>query len=239
MPMIGTRKLYYLLKGEFETRELKIGRDKLIEILRKSGKLIIKKRKYVQTTNSKHWLRKYPNLLRGKEINQREQVWVSDITYIRTDDGFCYLTLVTDAYSRKVMGYDINRGLSNEGTIKAIEMAIKNRLDESQLIHHSDRGLQYCSREYVELLKRNRIKISMTEKSDPYENALAERMNRTIKEEFLIVESFRNYEIARQTIEESIKIYNNERPHLSCRMFTPEEVHGIKINPIRATPSWG
>lgn len=238
MPRIGTRKIYYLLKKEYQSIGIKVGRDKLFEILRKNNMLIAKRRKYIQTTNSKHWLKKYPNLIKALELDRPEKLWVSDITYVRTDDGFCYLTMITDAYSRKIVGYNASRSLATESTLKALQMAIKSRRKTGELIHHSDRGLQYCSKEYIELLEKNDIKISMTEESSPYENALAERMNRTIKEEFLITEKFRDYELLKKTVAESIDIYNSERPHLSCGMSYPAEVHKQINNPSRATPSW-
>lgn len=239
MPRIGTKKLYHILKGEFESKAIKVGRDKLFEILRKNQMLITKRRRYIQTTNSKHWLKKYPNLIKALKTDRPERLWVSDITYIRTDDGFCYLTMITDAYSRKIVGYSTSKTLGTEGPIEALKMAIKNKCSKRELIHHSDRGLQYCSREYVELLEKNQIRISMTEGSDPYENALAERMNRTIKEEFLITEKIRDYELLKKTVAESIDIYNAERPHLSWGMLCPAYVHEQIINPSRATPSWG
>ncbi len=239
MPRIGTRKLYYILTDELKQEGIKLGRDKMFEILSKNNMLIKNRRRYVQTTNSKHWLKKYPNLIKGIEIDRPEKLWVSDITYIRTDDGFCYLTMITDAYSRKIVGYNISKSLGSEAALQALQMAIKDRKSSQELIHHSDRGLQYCSKEYVELLKRQKIRISMTEQSDPYENALAERMNRTIKEEFLLIEKFRDYQILEKTVAESVKIYNTERPHLSCGMQYPADVHDKRINPSRATPSWG
>jgi transposase InsO family protein len=239
MPRIGTRKIYHILRGEFEAKGIKVGRDKLFEILRNNRLLITRGKRYIQTTNSKHWLKKYPNLIKGLEIYGPERLWVSDITYIRTDEGFCYLTMITDAYSRKIVGYTTSKTLGTEGTIEALKMAIKNRRSTGELIHHSDRGLQYCSREYVELLEKNQIKISMTEGSDPYENALAERMNRTIKEEFLLTEKIRDYQILQKTVAESVDIYNTERPHLSCAMQYPADVHEQINNPSRATPSWG
>jgi transposase InsO family protein len=239
MPRIGTRKLYYKLKGEFEEKEIKVGRDKLFEILRNKQMLITRRRRYIQTTNSKHWLKKYPNLIKAIAIDRPERLWVSDITYIRTKDGFSYLSMITDAYSRKIVGYNTSKTLGTEGTIEALKMAINNRVSKDELIHHSDRGLQYCSKEYVGLLEKNNIRISMTEQSDPYENALAERMNRTIKEEFLFIEKFTGNQQLAKTVEESVKIYNTERPHLSCGMLNPAEVHEKIINPSRATPSWG
>ena len=239
MPRIGTRKIYYKLKREFEEKEIKIGRDKLFEILRNKQMLVTRRRRYIQTTNSKHWLKKYPNLIKALDVDRSEKLWVSDITYVRTDEGFCYLTMITDAYSRKIVGYNASRSLGTDTTLEALKMAIKSRQSKGELIHHSDRGLQYCSKEYVEMLKENQIKISMTEASDPYENALAERMNRTMKEEFLITEKIRDYELLKKTVAESIDIYNSERPHLSCGMAYPAEVHKQIINPSRATPSWG
>lgn len=225
MPMLGTRKLYWLLKDCFELEGIKIGRDKLFELLKNNKMLITKKRKYLKTTNSKHWLKKYPNLIRELSLSNPEELWVSDITYIRSEEGFGYLAMITDAYSRKIMGFDLSNSLSTKGSLRALEMALKQRNYSGSLIHHSDRGLQYCSREYTELLKKNDIEISMTEKYDPYENALAERMNRTIKEEFLLVNSFKNLVLAEKAVNVSVDIYNNKRPHLSCSMLTPNHVH--------------
>lgn len=232
MPRIGTRKLHYILTEELKQEGIKLGRDKMFEILGKNGLLIKKRKRYVQTTNSKHWLKKYPNLIKGLEIERPEKLWVSDITYIRTEEGFCYLTMITDAYSRKIVGYNTSKSLGNEGVIQALQMAIKNRKTREELIHHSDRGLQYCSKEYVELLEASKIKISMTEQSDPYENALAERMNRTIKEEFLMIDKFRDYQLLKRTVAESVDIYNTERPHLSCAMQYPADVHKQKLTPV-------
>jgi len=225
MPMLGTRKLYWILEERFKSEGIKLGRDKLFEILRKNRMLILKKRKYIQTTNSKHWLKKYPNLTRGIVLRRPEELWVSDITYIRTEEGFGYLSLITDAYSRKIMGYDLSSSLSSKGNTRALKMALRAKKYSGSLLHHSDRGLQYCSKEYIGLLKKNNIEISMTEKYDPYENALAERMNRTLKEEFLLSESFKNLELANKTVSASVNIYNNLRPHLSCSMLTPNQVH--------------
>jgi transposase InsO family protein len=225
MPKLGTRKLYWLLKDRFKSEDIKLGRDKFFELLKKNKMLIVKKRKYIQTTDSKHWMKKYPNLTRGIVIKRPEALWVSDITYIRTEEGFGYLALITDAYSRKIMGYDLSDSLSAKGSIRALKMAIKAKNYTGRLLHHSDRGYQYCSKEYTQLLKENNIEISMTEKYDPYENALAERMNRTLKEEFLFTESFKNMRLAERTIKESVEIYNNLRPHLSCSMLTPNKLH--------------
>ena len=225
MPRIGTRKLYYLIKAELLERNLKIGRDVLFKFLRAEQMLIKPKRSYVKTTNSKHWMKKYPSLIENREITRPEQVWVSDITYIKTEKGNAYLSLITDAYSKKIMGYALLNSLSTQGPLMALDMAITNRKYSYPLIHHSDRGLQYCCSSYIDKLKKSDISISMTQNGDPYENAIAERVNGILKYEFLLVEGFKDHNIALQVIKESIEIYNNERPHLTCRMLTPSQAH--------------
>ena len=226
MPRIGTRKLLYLLESDLRRSNIKMGRDVFFDFLRAEHLLIKPKRSYIKTTNSKHWMKKYPNLLEGKPIRRPEQVWVSDITYIKTDNKHQYLSLITDAYSKKIMGFGLNPDLSVEGPLKALHMALKNRKYPTQkLIHHSDRGLQYCSSDYVEKLRSNEIEISMTQNGDPYENAIAERINGILKYEFLLIDGFRDQLEALSTIKDSIKIYNQERPHLSCAMLTPEQAH--------------
>jgi putative transposase len=187
--------------------------------------LIKPKRRYVQTTFSRHWMRKYPNLVRQQAITRAEQVWVSDITYIKTDEGNSYLTMITDAYTRKIMGYKMSQTMEASATKEALQMAINNRSYKESLIHHSDRGLQYCSKEYVELAESNGMQMSMTEQSDPYENALAERMNRTIKEEFGLNEVIKDHEQARLIVEQAILLYNTKRPHLALNYRTPDQVH--------------
>jgi putative transposase len=180
LPRLGGKKLYHQIQPYLQAKGIKMGRDKLFKVLSYYDLLIKPKRRYIQTTMSKHWLRKYPNLYKEQTITRPEQVWVSDITYIKTDEGNCYLNLVTDVYSRKIMGYAIADTMDTSGMKKAFEMAVsKRKYPAHQLIHHSDRGLQYCGQEYVQIAVDNNIKISMTEQSDPYENALAERMNRT------------------------------------------------------------
>lgn len=222
MPRLGARKLHYLLKGE-----LGIGRDKLFEWLRDEGLLICKKRRYTVTTNSRHWMRKYPNLIKGITLVRPEQVWVADITYIDTaEDGNAYLHLVTDAYSKQVMGYELCGNMEAASTFKALQMAVNKREYKDQpLIHHSDRGLQYCSKIYTDYLKQWHIAISMTENGDPYENAIAERMNGILKDEFGLAERLNNISQAMQQAAQSIRIYNNLRPHLSCSMLTPVQMH--------------
>ncbi len=225
MPRIGTRKLYYLIKNDLERLNIKIGRDVLFNFLRAEHLLIKPKRNFIKTTNSRHWMRKYPNLTKDIVVTRPEQLWVSDITYIKTDQGHGYLSLITDAYSKRIMGYELLDNLSTEGPLNALKQALKNRKYSQEIIHHSDRGLQYCSADYTQLLKSNNIKISMTENGDPYENAVAERVNGILKYEFLLTQGFKNHLQAMAVIQESIGIYNEYRPHLSCRMLTPNIAH--------------
>ena len=240
MPHIGTRKLHHLLEESFRQESIKVGRDKLFYILGYAKLLQKPKRMYAQTTNSKHWMRKYANIIKGLPITRKEQLWVSDITYVRMGKGFCYLSIITDAYSRKIMGSAVSDSLSTEVCLEALKEALRNRTTNNSLIHHSDRGIQYCSREYIQLLKANEVRISMTENGDPYENALAERVNRTIKEEFIGDYLFEDQGLLSAVTAESVRIYNTERPHLSLGMRTPDEVHrATTSNPFRATPSKG
>ncbi len=177
------------------------------------------------TTNSKHWMKKYPNLIRNMEVEQAEQLWVSDITYICIGEDFNYLSLITDAYSRKIIGYHLHVRLDNEGCLNALHMALAQRTKSGLLIHHSDRGTQYCSKEYVEVLQKAGIAISMTEKGDPYENAIAERVNGILKTEFALGSVFASRDEAQQAVTKSIVLYNEVRPHLSCNYLTPEQAH--------------
>lgn len=225
LPRVGGKKIYHLIKGELNQCHIKYGRDKLFRLLRENNLLIKPRRRYIQTTNSKHWLKKYPNIARQVELNAAEQVWVSDITYLKTEEGNCYLTMITDAYSRKIMGYSIADNMEAITIAAALKMAVKNRCFTNPLIHHSDRGLQYCSKEYVSIAEKNNIKMSMTEQSDPYENALAERMNRTIKEEFCLDHILTNKTQTFQAVKEAICLYNDYRPHQSLSMKTPNQQH--------------
>ncbi len=224
MPRIGTRKLYYLLGKQL--KELKVGRDKLFSIL-KANHLLIKPRKsYHKTTDSYHRFRKHKNLIEYLEVVRPEQVWVSDITYVGNRQNPMYLSLITDAYSKKIVGYDVSNTLAVKASIRALKMALKNReyplLD---LIHHSDRGLQYCSDTYQKELKKAKVTCSMTESYDPYQNAVAERVNGILKDEFLENTEKIPIKHMQQIVKESIEIYNNQRPHLSCRMLTPKQMH--------------
>jgi len=233
MPRLGTRKLYYLLQDEIKQSGIKIGRDGLFSYLKWENMLIKPAKNYTITTNSKHWLRKYPNLYLDSQITRPEQVFVSDITYIKSNERTHYLSLVTDAFSRKIMGYELSDDMSSEHVIKALQMAVKNRTSSLPLIHHSDRGLQYCSTIYQQALDKANIIPSMTEGGNCYQNALAERMNGILKQEFLIHKCNTGKEL-KKLISESIKTYNNERPHLNLKMKTPNFIHEKrpkKINP--------
>lgn len=230
LPRLGTRKIHYLIKGHLQQHDLKFGRDKLFALMRQYGLLIKPRRRYVQTTMSKHWLRKWPNIIKEKIVTQPDEVWVSDITYLKTEQGNCYLNMITDMYSRKIVGYAIDDTMETEKMIQALKMATAQRKNcFISTIHHSDRGLQYCSKEYEILTFENKIRLSMTENGDPYENELAERMNRTIKEEFGMDKVLKNKEQVKQLVGESILLYNQKRPHLALNMKTPEQVYQTKI----------
>lgn len=224
MPRIGSKKLYYLLNQDLKT--LKIGRDKFIDILRANHLLIAPKRSYHITTNSHHRFRKYKNQLLDLQINRPEQVWVSDITYIGKREKPCYLSLITDAYSKKIVGYNVSDNLNTESSLVALKLAVKQRANkEMPLIHHSDRGLQYCANNYQNELSKHKINPSMTQNSDPYENAVAERINGILKQEFNIDKYNKDLPIMKQIIKETVEIYNEKRPHLSNHMLTPNQMH--------------
>ena len=224
LPRVGTRKLHYLLRDDLEQRGLKIGRDKLFSYLRQQHLLIRPFKTYTKTTQSKHWLRKHPNLVRDYRPQAAEQLWVSDITYIPTQQQTCYLSLVTDAFSRKIVGYCLSRDLRTEHMLSALKMAIRSKKTSRGTIHHSDRGLQYCADAYQQVLASNQLRCSMTDGYDCYQNALAERMNGILKMEFLFIKH-NDYESISKTVKESIHTYNTLRPHSSLQYLTPEQVH--------------
>jgi transposase InsO family protein len=226
LPRLGTRKLLFLLQPRLESHGIAAGRDYLFELLDAHKLLIRQRRKKVFTTDSRHWMHKYSNLVTGIVINRPEQLWVSDMTYIRVMNQWGYLSLITDAFSRKIMGYCFRSDMLALGCVAALQMAFDNRSYSGQsLIHHSDRGSQYCSRDYVELLSREQVLISMTQSGDPYENALAERMNGILKGEFNLYSSSSGFEQTCTKIHSSIKAYNELRPHGSCDYLTPSQAH--------------
>ncbi len=224
MPRLGGRKLYFLLKSKFIEQGIRLGRDSFFAYLRKENLLVKPKRSYTKTTYSKHWMKKHPNLLKELKPKEPEEVFVSDITYVQSEQGVHYLSLVTDAYSRKIMGYELSNEMKATDVVRALDMTIENRQYPLRAIHHSDRGLQYCSQVYQEKLTENNISPSMTDGYDCYQNALAERINGILKQEFLLY-NCKNLAELKQLVDESILIYNEMRPHLSLGMKTPNQVH--------------
>jgi len=223
---IGARKLLFLLEPFMQEHHISIGRDAFFDLLSECC-LLVRKRKRNKpiTTFSDHWMRKYPNLIEGFYPTAPNQLWVSDITYIVVGDGFAYLSLITDAYSRKIVGFYLSVDLSAEGCIRALNMALRNNRDDlGRLIHHSDRGSQYCCSDYVGILNDNFIRISMTQNGDPRENAIAERVNGILKDE-LLEKSYANYGQAVKGISVAISIYNHQRPHGSIDYLMPIEAH--------------
>jgi len=229
-PRVGTRKLLEALHPSFETAHIKVGRDGLFDILREENMLIRRKKASCKTTNSYHHFHKYGNLIKDREITAPNQVWVADITYIRTVKGFCYLALITDLFSRKIVGYDISDTLELTGCLGAFKRAQKAARPAAGLVHHSDRGVQYCSNQYVNELKKHKIMISMTEENHCYENAVAERVNGILKDEFYLDQCFFSTEKAKLATKSAIRLYNNKRLHLSLGYKTPNEVFAANIN---------
>jgi transposase InsO family protein len=223
-PHIGVRKLQVLLKPVLQKHNIKIGRDGLFDLLREFGLLVKLKRYKHYTTQSKHQFYKYPNQIKDITVTASNQLWVSDITYIETGSRYSYLFLITDAWSKKIVGYNLSSSYSAQGAIQALKMAFNNNKVSEGLIHHSDRGIQYCSKEYTLLLKKKKAVISMTENSDPYENAIAERVNGILKTELLQVK-YHNEQQASKAIQKAVTIYNTKRPHLSIGLLTPETAH--------------
>ena len=219
MPRVGARKLMEHLPG------LSVGRDRLFEILRKHGLLVKRRHKYIMTTHSDHSLAVWPNLLQQVEPETPNAVWVADQTYIRLRKGFCYLSLITDLYSRKIVGYDLHPSLESTGPLNALRMALRTVHNPQGLVHHSDRGKQYASDDYVKELKGNGIQISMTAPRRPDQNAVAERVNGILKDEFYLDATFNSFCEAQELVIQSIYIYNNIRLHTSLGMLTPALRH--------------
>ena len=225
LPRAGVPKLHFMLQGKLAAHGIKMGRDALYQLLGEHGYLLRYRRRKPYTTDSNHRYKKYPNLIREiKYLTQPGQLWVSDITYLRLKESFAYLSIITDAYSHKIIGYCLHPTLHSDGPINALLLAAKSKQGEA-LIHHSDRGSQYCCADYVELLEHYRIKISMTEKGDPYENAIAERVNGILKEEFLLSQTFASFAEAETAVNKGIEKYNHIRPHDSCDKLTPVQAH--------------
>jgi transposase InsO family protein len=225
LPREGVRKLVKSLDNEFTQANLKVGRDTLFNVLRKHQMLTLRKKYSSRTTNSYHRFYKYNNIIKDLEVTKPNQVWVSDITYIRTVKGFCYLALITDMHSRKIVGYDLSDSLELNGCVRALNKALYQAKDIKQLIHHSDRGIQYCSNVYTQILKRNKIEISMTEENHCYENAMAERVNGILKDEFYLDQTFTDVAHAKRATKNAINLYNEIRLHLSLDYKTPNMVY--------------
>lgn len=222
-PRVGGLKLWRMLKRA----GLPVGRDYIYRVLGENGLLVKTGKKRVYTTDSSGWLRQFSNLVKGLEINRPNQVWVCDITYLQAGDGFVFLSLITDAYSRKILGYHVHPNLDTDGPLTALRMAIEQagHIAPNDIIHHSDRGCQYCSAMYVNVLKQYKIRPSTTQDGSPYDNAMAERVNGILKTEWLDNEKFDDIEQPRRKVSEVIEIYNNERLHMAINSNTPEEVY--------------
>lgn len=223
---LGGRKLFFKLQGFMLEHDIKMGRDAFFDLLRDHNLLIKQRKRYHVTTNSKHWMKKYPNLIKDLEPLGPNHIWVSDITYWKTKGGHYYISFITDAYSRKIVGYHVADTMEAVESVAALKMAIKIlKPGMNGLIHHSDRGSQYCSSVYVKTLKKTNIKISMTENGNPLENAIAERVNGIIKGEYLFNYEIKSLSKAKEILKSVVKLYNEERPHLSLNNSVPSQIH--------------
>lgn len=226
-PRIGGRKLLVMMDDFLNDRAIGMGRDAFFDLLRASRLLVRRRRRNKPvTTFSHHWFKKYPNLIKGFIPTGPDQLWVSDITYIKAGSEFAYLSLITDGYSRKIVGYYLCKNLSATGCLNALKMALKDNPERQNLIHHSDRGSQYCCGDYIKLLKKGNISISMTQSGDPLENAMAERVNGILKDE-LLEGNYASFKEAQEAIALAVSIYNYQRPHLSIDMLTPAKAHHL------------
>lgn len=225
---MGGKKLYHLLQPDLSRMSGRFGRDKFFALLKQKQLLVKRRRKYAVTTQSSHWFRVYDNKLKTLKPARPDQGWVCDITYVRIRKGFVYLFLLTDVYSRKIVGWEVSNSLSVEGAIKAVGKAVRQCKNPKDLIHHSDRGFQYCSHEYVKILKKAGIQISMGEAGNCYDNAMAERVNGILKQEYSLDNTFANEQQVRQAARQGINAYNESRPHWALKLDTPSNVHRKK-----------
>lgn len=223
-PRCGGRKLYLMLQPFFKEHEIALGRDKFFALLKRGSLLVRKKKRGVYTTQSKHFLYRYPNLVKNMVPLKAHELWVADITYLPLADRFAYLFLITDAYSRKIVGFHLSHDMKVSSAVVALRKALAQKPLGALVIHHSDRGLQYCSTEYVQMLKKHRVQISMTENADPYENAIAERVNGILKDE-LLRSRYADITCASLHVAHCIAVYNNSRRHSSLNWQVPGEVH--------------
>jgi putative transposase len=231
-PRLGTRKLHHLLREPLARVGAMLGRDAMFDVLRNARMLVPTRRAYHKTTDSHHRFRRHSNLIKEGpnqiQVTRSEQLWVADITYLPTVDKFVYLSLVTDAHSRKIVGWHVHASLQTEEVAQALKMALRGRKTRQQLIHHSDRGIQYCSTYYQAIHERHGLTCSMTDGYDCYQNALAERVNGILKGE-LLLQRPADLSQARRLVAESVQIYNERRPHLSLKMQTPDAVHRASL----------
>ena len=234
-PRMGGRKLLYKVRPLLSQLGLRVGRDQLYDILRAAGLLVKRRKRRVVTTNSRHRFPTYTNIIRDKIPREPHQIWVSDLTYIPTWEGHVYLALITDAASRKIVGYAVNDNMESEGCIRALTRALAQLPPDKQPIHHSDRGSQYCCHDYIHYLHTHGLSISMTEENHCYENAMAERMNGILKNEYLLNRKFVTKSLAVKACEQAIWLYNHDRPHLSLNMMTPEQIHNPAIHRLKNT----
>lgn len=225
LPRIGGIKLLHILNSDFAGHNICIGRDRFFQLLKKYDLLVRRKKKYIVTTWSNHPFKKWKDLVSHMQVTKPEQLWVSDITYLSTRSGFIYLSLITDAYSRKIVGYHLSQRLRAQGCVIALNKALASRTTDRHLVHHSDRGIQYCCELYVSLLQQNGIAISMTESGSPYDNAVAERVNGILKTELRLDAIFSSYAAAVPAVHHAIDAYNRLRPHYSVSKLTPEMAH--------------
>jgi|WetSurMetagenome_2_1015567.scaffolds.fasta_scaffold140988_1 putative transposase len=228
-PRMGARKLHVLITDFMCEHQIKMGRDALFDLLADNYMLVRRKRRKITTTHSGHWFKRYPNLTADLQVSRINQLWVSDITYIKTRQGFLYLSLITDACSHRIMGYDLADNLETVNAMNALKMAIDGAVNRNEsltgLIHHSDQGFQYCSPAYTDLLKGKCIAISMSDRGQPLQNAIAERVNGIIKHEYLLLIDLHDKQQVRDVLFNAVDTYNNIRPHMSCGMMTPEKAH--------------
>jgi putative transposase len=225
-PKLGGRKLYLKMNKFLESHQIKMGRDAFFSLLGSHNLLIRARRRYHVTTNSNHWMRKYPYLIKDIVALRPNHIWVSDITYWKVGEQNFYISFITDAYSRKIVGYQVATTMEAVESVAALKMAIAFiKGDVGELFHHSDRGSQYCSSKYIALLKKKGIKISMTENGDPLENAIAERLNGIIKGEYLFNYKIKDLIAAKKVLKSVVNLYNEDRPHSSISNFFPSQVH--------------
>jgi len=235
-PRMGTRKLYIMMESYMLQHQIKIGRDALFDLLSEHQLLVRRRKRKIITTQSHHWLKKYPNLIENFTPTAPNQLYVSDITYWKIENDDLYISFITDAYSHKIVGYNLAENMEAVESVKALKMALMNIKKENNLIHHSDRGSQYCSGKYVNLLKDYNVEISMTQTGDPLDNAVAERVNGILKGEYLESYTVSNFKQAKELLDAVVKLYNEERPHMSIGNLVPEKVHNQEL--MKGSRKW-